>query len=103
MVEVIVYLLAGKKSRDSRCHVQVLIKVSVRTLALRLAEVKTKTVSNTLDNVKVKALVTKFAATLSEMKAKTTGGILRDVEVEALVNRTADTVQELRVTIIPAY
>ena len=82
---------------------QVLVKVSGSTLALRLAEVKTKTVRDTLDHVKAKALVTKFAATLSEMKTKTTGGILRDVEVEALVERTADTVQEVRVRIISAY
>ena len=54
---------------------QVLVKVLVKTLALRLAEVKAKTVSDTLDHVKTKALVNKFALTLAEMKAKTTGGI----------------------------
>ena len=54
--------------------------VLVKTLALRLPEVKAKTVSDTLDHLKAKALVNKFAATLAEIKAKTTGGILRDVD-----------------------
>ena len=67
---------------------QVLIKVLVKTLALRLAEVKAKTVSDTLERVKAKALVNKFAATLPEIKTKTRSGILRDVEVKALVART---------------
>ena len=78
---------------------QVLVKVLVKTLALRLAEVKGKTVSDTLDHVKAN----KFALTLAEMKAKTTGGILSDVESEGLVDRTADTLQEIRVRIITAY
>ena len=53
---------------------QVLVKVLVKTLALRLPEVKAKTFSDTLDHVKAKALVNKFALTLAEMKAKTTKG-----------------------------
>ena len=69
---------------------EVLVTVLVKTLPLRLAEVKAKKVSDTLDHFKAKALVNNFAATLARMKAKTTGGILRDLEVEALVNRTAD-------------
>ena len=84
-------------------NVEVLVNLLVKTLALRLAEVKAKTVSDTLDHVKAKALVNKFAATQAEMKAKTTGGTLRDVEVDALVDRTADTLQEVRVRINPAY
>ena len=67
---------------------QVLIKVLFKTVALRLAEVKAKTVSDTLERVKAKALVNKFAATLPEIKTKTRSGILRDVEVKALVERT---------------
>ena len=67
---------------------QVLIKVLFKTVALRLAEVKAKTVSDTLEPVKAKALVNKFAATLPEIKTKTRSGILRDVEVKALVERT---------------
>ena len=50
-------------------NVEVLVKVLVKTLALRLAEVKAKTASDMLDHVKAKALVNKFAATLAEMKA----------------------------------
>ena len=57
---------------------EVLVTVLVKTLALRLAEVKAKTVSDTLDHLKAKALVNKFAATLAQKKAKTTGGILCD-------------------------
>ena len=72
-------------------------------LALRLAEVKAKTVSYMQDHVKAKALVNKFAATQAEMKAKTTGDTLCDVELEALVDRTADTLQEVTVRIITAY
>ena len=67
---------------------QVLIKVLFKTVALRLAEVKAKIVSDTLERVKAKALVNKFAATLPEIKTKTRSGILRDVEVKALVERT---------------
>ena len=92
-----------RKSRDTRCDVEVLVTVLVKTLALRLAEVKAKTVSDTLDHLKAKALVNKFAATAAEIKAKTTGGILRDLEVEVLVDSTADTLQEVRVTIITAF
>ena len=103
MVHVLVQMLAGKKSRHTRCNVQVLVKVLVKTLALRLAEVKAKTVSDTLDHVKAKALVNKFPLTLADMKAKTTGGILSDVESEGLVDRTADTLQEIRVRINTAY
>ena len=50
-------------------NVDVLVKVLVKTLALRLAEVKAKKVSDMLDHVKAKSLVNKFAATLAEMKA----------------------------------
>ena len=44
----------------------------MKTLALRVAEVKAKTVSDTLEHVKAKTLVIKFAATVAEMKARTT-------------------------------
>ena len=84
MVDVLVYMVAEKNP-------------------LRLAKVKAKTVSDTLDQVQGKALVNKFFATLAEMKAKTTGGILCDVEVKALVDRTADTLREVRVRIFRAY
>lgn len=72
---------------------QVLLKVLVKTLALRLAEVMAKLVSDTLEHVKAKTLVIKFAATVAEMKARTTRRTLR----------TADTLQEVRVRIITAY
>ena len=92
-----------QKSRHTRCNVQVLLKVLVKTLALRVAEVKAKTVSDTVEHVKAKTLVIKFAATVAEMKARTTRRTLRDVQVEALVDRMADTLQEVRVRIITAY
>ena len=82
-----------EKSLETRCDV----------LALRLAEVKAKTVRYMQDNVKAKALVNKFAATLAEMKAETTEDTLCDVELEGLVDRTADTLQEVTVRIITAY
>ena len=99
IVDVLVYT---HPSNSMWCE-GISVKELVKTLALRLAEVKAKTVSNTLDHVNAKALVNKFAATLSEMKAKTTGGIRRDVEIEPLWDRTADTLHEVKVTIISAY
>ena len=68
----------------------------VKTLAVRLAEVKAKKVCDTLDQVQAKALVNKLAATVAEMGAKTIGGTLHDVEAKALVDRTPDTPQEVK-------
>ena len=69
----------------------------IKTLAVRLAEVKAKKVSDSLDPVQAKALVNKLAATVAEMGAKTIGGTLHDEEAKALVDRTADTPQEVKV------
>ena len=65
-------------------HVNALLK----TLADRLAVVKTKKFSDASGHVKADRLVNKLAATLEKMKAKTIGGRLRDVVGEALVDRT---------------
>ena len=50
----------------------------VKTLADWLAEVKAKSVRDTLGHVKNYSLVNKFAATLAEMKARTIDGTLDD-------------------------
>ena len=81
LVDVLAYMLAGKKGKDM-CHDirrDVEVEALVKTLAVRLAEVKAKTVSDTLGNVEAEALVNKFAATLEEMEAKKIGGTLPDV------------------------
>lgn len=69
----------------------------IKTLAVRLAEVKAKKVCDTLDHVQAKALVNKGAATVAEIGAKTIGGTLHDAEAKALLDGTPDTPQELKV------
>ena len=71
----------------------------VKTLADRLAEVKAKTVSDTLGHVEAYSLVNKFATRQAEMKAKTIDGTLRDFQAKALV----DTLLEVRGRIMPTY
>lgn len=74
-----------------------------KTLAVRLAEVMAKKLSNTLDHVHAKALVNKFLATVAEMKVKTTAGTLPDLEAKALVEETVETPQDVTVRIMPIY
>lgn len=62
-----------------------------KTLAVRLAEVMAKKLSNTLDHVHAKALGNKFLAMVAEIKAKTTAGTLPDLEAKALVKKTVET------------
>ena len=69
----------------------------IKTLVVRVAEVKAKKVCDTLDLVQAKTLVNKLAATVAEMGAKTIGGTLHDEEAKALVDRTPDTPQEVKV------
>lgn len=69
----------------------------IKTLAVRLAEVKAKKVCDTLDHAQAKKLVNKLAATVEEIGAKTIGGTLHDAEAKALVDRTPDTPQEVKV------
>ena len=69
------------------------VKALIKTLAHRLAEVKAKTVRDTLGHVENYSLVDKFAATLAEMK----------VQAEALVDTTADTLPEVRARIVMTY
>ena len=54
-------------------------------MAVRLAEVVAKKLSNTLDHVNAKALVNKFLATVAKMKSKTSAGTLPYLEAKALV------------------
>lgn len=63
----------------------------IKTLVVRLAEVKAKKVCDTLDHVEAKALVNKLAATVAEMEAKTIACTLHDIEAKALVDTTPDT------------
>ena len=60
------------------------------TLAERLAEVKAKTIGETLTAVTGASLVLKLTATLAEMKAK-----MGDVEAEELVDTLANTLLEV--------
>ena len=60
------------------------------TLAERLAEVKAKTIGETLTAVMGASLVLKLTATLAEMKAK-----MGDVEAEELVDTLANTLLEV--------
>ena len=79
------------------------VKALVKTLADRLAEVKAKTVSDTLAHVEAYSLVNKFATRQAEMKAKTIDGTVRDFQAQALVHTTADTLLEVRARIMPTY
>ena len=63
----------------------------IKTLAVRLAEVKANKVCDTLDPVQAKALVNKLAATVAEIKAETVGKTLSSIESEALIHTLADT------------
>ena len=65
------------------------VKALVKTLEDRLAEVKAKTVSDTLGHVEAYSLVNKFATREAEMKAKTIDGRVRDFQAQALVHTTA--------------
>ena len=76
----------------------------VKTLAVSVAEVKTKKLSNTLHQCARKGTWQPiFPATVAEMKAKTIGGTLRDLEAKALVKKTVQTPQEVKVRIMPTY
>ena len=59
------------------------VKALTNTLADRIAEVKARTVRDTLRHLENYSLVKKFPALLAEMKAKTTDCTLRDVQAEA--------------------
>ena len=72
-------------------------------LADRLAEIKAKSVRDTLGHVQNYSLVNKFAATLVAMKTKTIDGTLREVEAEGRVDTTADTLAEVKARILPLY
>ena len=73
----------------------------VKTLADRLAEVKAKTVRDTVGHVENYSLVNKFAATLAEMKAKTIDATLHYFQSEALTDMRAETLQEVSASIFP--
>ena len=74
--------ICGNTRRD------VEVKPYLKTLAVRLAEVVAKKLSNTLDHVHAKALVNKFLATVAEMKSKKSAGTLPYLEAKALVAKT---------------
>ena len=65
------------------------------TLAQRLAEVKAKTIGETLTAMTGASLVLKLTATLAEIKAKAVNKTLGDVEAEELVDTLANTLLEV--------
>ena len=102
LIDVLAYMLAGiRKNTDARRNAEV--KALVKTLADRLAQVKAKTVRDTLGHVENYSLVNKFVATLGEMKAKTTDATLHDFQAEALADMTAETLPEVSASILPTY
>ena len=87
------YVHASKQREKNICgdtRRDVEVKPSLKTLAVRLAEVMAKKLSNTLDHVHAKALVNKFLATVAEMKANSTAGTLPDLEANSLVAKTVE-------------
>ena len=99
--------LYGSKQREKKIcgyiRRDVEVKPLHKTLAVKLAEVMAKKLSNTLDHVDAKALVNKFLATAAEMKVKTTAGTLPDLEAKALVEETVETQKDVKVRIMPIY
>ena len=81
LVDVLAYMLAGKKGndtcRDTRRDVDV--KELVKTLPDRLAELNSKTVSDTIGHVEAEALVNQFFCHARRDKDKKISGTLRDV------------------------
>ena len=103
LIDVLACMLAGIKKKTHAATPGVKVKAFVKTLADRLAEVKAKTVSDTLGHVEAYSLVNKFATRQAEMKAKTIDGTMRDFQAQALVHTTVDTLLEVRARIMPTY
>ena len=103
LIDVLACMVAGIKKKTHAATPGVEVKALVKTLADRLAEVKAKTVSDTLGHVEAYSLVNKFATRQAEMKAKTIDGTMRDFQAQALVHTTTDTLPEVRARIMPTY